>query len=139
MYFENRTCHRNCYINSSEKEKLFVFIRSLYGVSEISDKIKSQIDNFMSIIKDLTFADIRNSLYYFHNVQRNPVVARDTIGIVPKIYEEARNYFFLLKMKQNSFRKSYSNLESISREKIVMKEKPNPKKIYDIDSIVGRE
>lgn len=138
MYYESRTCHRQCYLNSSEKEKLFVFIKGLYGISEIGDKIKSQVENFMSSIDGLTFSDIKDALCYFHSIKGNPIVSRDTIGIVPKIYEEAKSYFFLLKIRQNSFKKNYPSLNSIDREKITVKKEEKKKKLYDIDSIAGR-
>lgn len=137
MYYEGRQAHRECYKESSEKEKLFVFIKSLYSIAEVGDKIKSQVDNFMSSINNLTYADIRDSLYYFHIVSGNPITSRDTIGIVPKIYEEARSYFFYLRLKRNTFKKGYKKFLEKETEQVIIKRSERERKLYNLDEIVG--
>lgn len=137
IYYEGRQAHRECYKGSSEKDKLFVFIKSLYSIAEVGDKIKSQVENFMNSINNLTYTDIRDSLYYFHIVSGNPITSRDTIGIVPKIYEEARSYFFYLRLKRNTFKKGYQKFLEKETEQVTLKRKESEKKLYNLDEIVG--
>lgn len=129
--------HRGCYLNSSEKEKLMLFIKGFYGVAKISSKIISQIENFMNTYRDMSYKDIEDSLIYFHRTKRNPIVERDTIGIVPIIYLEARSHMLIAQLANASMAKGIKRFRERKKERepISIIAPKRRRKLYDLELI----
>jgi hypothetical protein len=105
----SKTYHINCYqqfeIRKQHRYELLEYICELYKVPMANGFITKQIKEYETQY-NYTLKGIQMSLYYFHEVQGNPVqedadnmkYKTRGIGIVPHIYEEAKRYF--IKMQQ---------------------------------------
>lgn len=72
----------------------------LFNKNYVSPKIQSQINNFVEKY-DYTYSGIHRSLIYWIEIKKHPYdTSYDSIGIVPKIYENAKNYFRALWLAQ---------------------------------------
>jgi hypothetical protein len=80
---------------------------------------------------------IQMSLYYFHEVQGNPVQSDENnqkyktrgIGIVPYIYDEAKDYFLKMQQIQNSAR----GLQIVTEPEIIYTKPVKKRKANFID------
>ena len=82
-----RYVHTACQEISS-KEKLF-------NLKHMSNRINLQIKKYLQEHPEYTYSGIRRSLEYFYEIKKNPIEkANGGIGIVPWIYEEAKQYYY---------------------------------------------
>ena len=96
-----RYAHKICYdqhqshLTQEQKdiEALHNYIKKLFGIDSLSVKIKKQIEDYHNN-KNYTYSGIYKSLLYFYQVKGNSIDnANGGIGIVPYVYEDARNYY----------------------------------------------
>ena len=96
-----RYAHKICYdqhqshLTQEQKdiEALHNYIKKLFGIDSLSVKIKKQIEDYHNN-KNYTYSGIYKSLLYFYQVKGNSIdKANGGIGIVPYVYEDARNYY----------------------------------------------
>lgn len=96
-----RFAHKICYdqheshLTQEQKdlETLQNFIKKLFNTDTISVRIKKQIEDYHNN-KNYTYSGIYKSLVYFYQVKGNSIEkANGGIGIVPYVYEDARNYY----------------------------------------------
>lgn len=96
-----RYAHKLCYdqhqshLTQEQKdmETLNAYIKKLFGIDTITAKIKKQIEMYHNENK-YTYSGIYKSLVYFYQVKGNSIEkANGGIGIVPYVYEDARNYY----------------------------------------------
>ena len=57
-----------------------------------------------TIAKDynFTYSGIMKSLEYFHRVKKNPIDTKYGIGIIPYVYNEAKDYYYKLYLAQHA-------------------------------------
>jgi hypothetical protein len=78
-----------------DKEDLYNYIKALFNVDSVPLKAEQQIKKMMKENKNYTYSGIFKSLYYFYDVKGNSLDrANGGIGIVPFVYEEAREYYY---------------------------------------------
>lgn len=93
-------CHQKAFDNKSKEEKdkeiLENYIKQLFGISTLSDKIKRQLKTYMSDKeKHYTYSGIYKTLKYFFEIKGNSIEkANGGIGIVSWVYDEAYRYWY---------------------------------------------
>lgn len=79
-----------------EREELFNTIRDIFGDLANYPAITKQVDKYTSEY-DYTFSGIRKSLEYFYVKKGNDILkSKGMLSIVPYVYEDARNYYYML-------------------------------------------
>ena len=98
---KTRYAHKACYdrhnaeMSQEERDKLVLtnFIKQLFGLDTIPAKITKQIQDYHDN-KEYTYSGIYKSLVWFYQIKGNSIDrANGGIGIVPYVYEDARNYY----------------------------------------------
>ncbi len=85
----------------TEREKLNKYICEIFEIDRVSPLIDKQISEFTKI-NGYTISGIYNTLKYFFSIGERDV-GEDVrgIGIVPYVYEEAKEYFETIKKATN--------------------------------------
>ena len=105
---KTRYAHKACYERHTaemtqeerDKEILEKFIKQLFQIDTISQKIKTQIKDYHEN-KKYTYSGIYKSLVWFYQIKKNPIEkANGGIGIVPYVYEDARAYYTAMWLAQ---------------------------------------
>lgn len=105
---KTRYAHKACYerhtaeLTQEERdlEILNKFIKKLFNIDTVSEKIKRQIKDYHDN-KNYTYSGIYKSLVWFYEIKKHPIdKANGGIGIVPYVYEDARNYYTAMWMAQ---------------------------------------
>lgn len=108
VHEKNRYWHKECYdktIQSVTQEELDLrelegYILKLLKLDYMNARVKKQIKTMMETY-NFTYTGILKSLMYFYEVKDNNVEkANGGIGIVPYVYEEAKQYFLTIYMAQ---------------------------------------
>lgn len=98
---KTRYAHKACYdrhnAEMSQEERdyevLVKFIKQLFQIDALSAKIKKQIEDYHDN-KSYTYSGIYKSLVWFYQIKGNSIdKANGGIGIVPYVYEDAKNYY----------------------------------------------
>lgn len=91
--YNNKNFHPQCYGAKLERQELFDYICMIFKLKKPGPKVNSQRRTF---IDKYGFSDVGmlNALKYIYEVKKdNPAKAREGIGLIPYVYEEAENYF----------------------------------------------
>lgn len=103
-----RYAHKICYdqhmadISQEEKDLIALnnYIKKLFNITSITPRIHKQIEDYHNE-KNYTYSGILKSLIYFFQIKGNSIEkANGGIGIVPYVYEDARNYYTAIWMAQ---------------------------------------
>lgn len=136
--------HEKCYNSFQTKKQhrieLLEYICALYSIPVANGFILKQIKEFEEQYF-YTLKGIQMTLQYFHQVQGNPVNPTNTkykttkgIGIVPHVYDEARDYF----IRMQSITTSAQNIVISSTVDVVYVRstiKKKPKNFIEIKGI----
>lgn len=80
-------------LTDKDREELNNYICQLFGVDLLPYTINKQIEEYTSQL-EYSFSSIEKTLRYFYEFKENQIdVSRQTIGIVPYIYEEAKRFY----------------------------------------------
>ena len=100
-----RYAHKTCADKhpADDAERLKVYIIQLYKCEDdaLWQKLMLQAQ---TIAKDynFTYSGIMKSLEYFHRVKKNPVNTKYGIGIIPYVYNDAKDYYYQLYLAQHA-------------------------------------
>lgn len=127
MYRQKKLCLK-CYElktslnrqSDEKRKKLEKYICKLFKFDELPIGYSQQIDKFIKEYK-FTATGIEASLYYFYELLENDISKDVYLGIVPKIYNEAKNYFKELK-KIEEINANFEPKKEVERVRI---QKPN--------------
>lgn len=128
-----RYAHKECSIrqdellSKEEKDKIELekYILKLLNEDYISPRVRKQLNQYVNEYH-YTYSGIHKSLYYFYEIQKNPVEkANGSIGIVPYIYKASYDYYYSLWLAQQN-NKDKVVQEYIPTEKTI--KIPNPQK-----------
>ncbi len=101
----NRYAHEVCPNATQEqldKVELFAYIKKVLNIQAISLKIQSQIDSYTMEYK-YTYSGILKTLKYWYEVKKSdPAKANGGIGIVPYIYDQAKDYYYRIYLAHNA-------------------------------------
>ena len=135
---KNRYCHAECYKTlthrNEERAKLIDFINNLYYPTEVNWKlVGAQIKRYKD--EGMTYTGMRLTLEYFFSIRKNDLSKSRGVGIIPYVYDQARNYY--MKLEKDKMRKA--EIESTQTEPkqttniITITTKENKKKLLSFD------
>ncbi len=86
--------------NISKQEQdyndLINYIKKLYNVPAVLPTVIKQIKDFRQEY-GYTYVGMRKSLHWFYELKNNPISkSNNTIGIIPYIYEDVKDYYYHL-------------------------------------------
>ena len=106
--------HKECFEQEekrekTDQEKLNEYIMKLFKTTYVSPRIQKQIKTYIEQY-DVTYSGIQRSLEYWIDIKKHKYdTSFDSIGIVPKIYNDAKNYFYAIwEAKQKNEGKQFS-------------------------------
>lgn len=81
-----------------------------------------------------TYTGMEKALKYFYEIKRNPISkAKGSIGILPHIYEEAKNYYLQIYLAQQEQQKNIDTYQSNSKvQNIKINVQPRKKKLFNL-------
>ncbi|SNZ10019.1 hypothetical protein SAMN05421503_1474 [Terribacillus aidingensis] len=124
---QKRYYHPNCLEakknESQDYKDLIEYICELHGISRPTGMMVKQIKEFRNDY-NYKLKGIELALRYFYETESNPVREGDGIGIVPYIYDKARDHYVTIL----NVEESVENAE-LPQEKVVSVLSPKPKKI----------
>jgi len=124
-----RYAHKSCSekieaaIPQEEKDyiKLEEYIKKLFKTDKINAKTKKQIRDFKQEY-GYTYTGMFKTLYWWYEIKGHTTeLARDGIGIVPYVYDDAEKYYFVLYMAEQMNKKI-----STYKPEIIEVEIPSP-------------
>lgn len=94
---ENLYAHKECFDKEqarpkSDREQLEIYIANLFGLDFCTPYMIRQLNSFETD-RGYTASGILKTLVYFYDVKANPVPDRPSVGIIPYLYEEAKEYY----------------------------------------------
>ena len=140
--YKNRKYHIKCYKefvdelynksknNQDSKQELYEYICKLFNLKEITPLIQIQLEKYYTDY-EFTYDGMLYTLKYFFEIMENDINKCEGIGIIPYIYQEAKE-FYILKDSLSS-----QNIEKNINNKVV-KIKPidySQNKIIDINNL----
>lgn len=91
---EGKIFHKDCHSEYLDRRELFRYCCSLWGLKAPGPLISRQAKKFRQ--KGYTYRGMMFSLKYFYEVKnnnKNKYKGSETIGIIPYIYEEAKQHY----------------------------------------------
>ena len=115
--YKKRYYHQKCFDTwqreGDEYKSLMAYISELYRVEFPSMVIKKQIKDMKE--EGYKYKGMELALRYFFDTLENKVQENTGVGIIPYVYEEAKNHY----IKQIKIAKSINNLETDQQEYVV--------------------
>lgn len=102
--YKNKHYHSLCYKkmceelfdnatkNLDSQQELYNYICKLFNLSELSPFLSAQLKKFENEY-NMTYDGMWYSLKYYFEILGNPIDKRRGVGIVPYVYDEARNFY----------------------------------------------
>lgn len=143
--YDNKNFHPHCLEEYKAKLELIDYICKTFGfkTGKPGPRIYSQIKLYREK-NHYTYLGMKNSLIYFYEIKKNNLndKNKETIGIIPYIYEEAQEYFSKLENKKALIKKELEKTKVIEPTKIYLKEtasKVRNSKIVSLNNIFEEE
>lgn len=101
MVNSRRYAHESCYQESQgkadkikhDKEQLELYIKELFGYQKLPDRVNKQIRQYTNE-KGYSYSGIYKTLKYWFDIKKGDLEkANGGIGIVPYVYDQARDYW----------------------------------------------
>lgn len=143
-----RHYHEECFnklqIRKQHRSELLDYICELYKIPIPNGLILKQIKEYETEYK-YTLKGIQMSLHYFHIINGNPVEIENSkyntakgIGIVPYVYDDAKNYYVKMQMINVSARNTTIQTKA-EIVKIKQTKKEKPKNLIEIKGIANEQ
>lgn len=132
---QRRYAHKECAIKEYnrkqqediDKTNLEKYILKLFNIDFLNPRIKKQISEYVNVYH-YSYSSIQKALVYFFEIKGNSIEkANGGIGIVPYIYDEARNYFYILWLAEENNKDK--NIIDYKPQVIEVKMQPPIKKV----------
>lgn len=138
--YAHKSCHEEHESKKTQEEKdeenLRKYIKKLFNISTIPQKINKQIEKFVKE-NNYSYSGIERSLIYFYEIKGNSLdKSNGGIGIVPWVYDDAwRYYYSIWQAKQKQDYVITNQIDSlIPQEEIVIittpQRKPKKRQIF---------
>lgn len=108
------------------RKELYDYICDLYNMKFPTGLIIKQIKEYKEEY-GYKYSGMLLTLKYFYEIQENPVKYNDGVGIIPYIYEEAKEYY----LDQQRIRKEAKNIKEISKKENIEIKKNDDSKQYN--------
>lgn len=106
---DNKNFHERCAQLYLDKKKLHETICRIFNLKQPGPRNNAYVSKFFN--EGMTYKGMNSTLVYFYEIKKNDTKkAREGIGIIPYVYEEAREYF---KMENKRKQENESRLEKI--------------------------
>lgn len=88
---------------TTSKEKLMKYIQQIYDLDAGSTSFQAKLKQANEMVekKGMTYSGIHGTLKYFVEVKKQSIKNSDYLGIVPFIYDEAKEYYKRMKEINN--------------------------------------
>lgn len=136
-----RYAHKKCAeqveatIPQDEKDynNLEKYIKQLFKTDKINAKTKKQIRDFKQEY-GYTYTGILKTLYWWYEIKGHTTeLAKDGIGIVPYVYDDAESYYYTLYLADQINRRIQTYQPKVIEVEIPSPEvEPNPIKLFKI-------
>lgn len=109
---KNRYAHKECYDKyqaqmdkeAADSEKLNQYILTLFNYKTMPEKVKKQIKTYVTE-NGYSYSGILKSLIYHYEIKHGDIEkANGGIGIVPWVYETAKQYYYNIWLAQQQNR-----------------------------------
>lgn len=127
--YYHATCLENKELHEKERQILFDYICKLYEVDVPNGYVMKQMKDYHTKY-NYRYAGMKMALEYFYDIKLNPLPDFQTIGILPYIYDEAKDYY--------TEQRRIQNMEYKEVEKKVTNIRP-PKKVDRKRKIINME
>lgn len=108
----HETCYQQFQLRGQHRSDLINYICELYRIQTPNGFMLKQIKEFQDDY-GYTLKGMELALRYFHDIEGNSVDAKG-IGIVPYIYEDARNYY----IRMNNVKKHSQNVVELQNKEV---------------------
>lgn len=126
----DRWVHSGCALIHPENdyEKLMIYIIQLYKLKEnyIPQKLQKQVTQYENEY-EYTYSGMQKALHYWYEIKKNPIDRNRGIGIIPRIYAEAKRYYYSLYLTQ--LQNEHKDYKEYVPEDIEIKISPPKKKV----------
>lgn len=133
-----KTYHKHCFeqfeLGKQHRKELHEYICELYSMPIVNGFILKQIKEFEEVY-GYKLGGMKLALQYFHEIEGNPVESANVkyktqgIGIIPYIYDEARDHF----MKMNQIQQSAKEKKITTEAEVIYVRQPKKKRTNYID------
>lgn len=122
----NRYAHKQCSINSvpverREQLELEEYVKKLFKMDYVHPNIQKQITEYVGHLGFSYSGIYRTLFYYFEILNNRPTLSNPTIGIVPYVYPQAREYYYTLYMAQKLNQEQKDKIKAPNEVTIVIK------------------
>ena len=86
---------------NNDYEKLMIYILQLYKLKDnyIPQNLQKQVTQYENEY-EFTYSGMQKALKYWYEVKKHPIDRNRGIGIIPLIYQEAKQYYYSLYLAQ---------------------------------------
>lgn len=126
---KGKNFHAACVAEYEDKLALFDYCCNLWGLQTVGPLIARQAKNYRA--QGYTYKGMMFSLKYFYEVRhndRNKFKGRETIGIIPHIYDEAKYFYSALTEQRKEIAEQLIEQNQQSIEVRRIKKSPSQKK-----------
>lgn len=125
-----------CIQDKRERSQLYATICRIFHLKAPGPRIYAQIKNFTTN-NGYTIKGIENALVYFFDIKQNSIEkANNGIGIVPYIYEEAKQYFEIKEKQRDRVAKGAAKFKKEIRTVTLTDTTEEKKKdIFDLNDL----
>lgn len=133
---EGKAFHEECYSDYVDRRELFKYCCSLWGLKAPGPLISRQAKDFRK--KGYTYKGMKLSLKYFYEVKnndRNKYKGSETIGIIPYCYEEAKEYYTKLMLKQQELGEQAKELNTQETKVLKVRQYKKKPELFDFENL----
>ena len=99
----NRWVHKGCaqIHPANDLEKLMIYIIQLYKLKDnyIPQRLMKQITQYENDY-EFTYSGMLKALKYWYEIKKHPIDTNFGVGIIPRVYAEAKQYYYSLYLAQ---------------------------------------
>lgn len=132
--YKDKNYHNKCCQSVKERERVTQYICYLFELKAPGPRNYALLKKYID--EGYTYKGIFYSLKYFFEVQKNDKSkSKESIGIVPYVYEEAQRYFNELENKQEKIKGAIKPAETLN---VTITAKQNKgRKTLNLDDLLG--
>lgn len=137
--YKDKNYHKNCYKEVKEKDELTEYICKIFHLKKPGPRNYSLIKRYST--QGLTYTGMLNALKYFYEVQNHSTEkAKESIGIIPYVYEEANKYYNDINNRKEKIKEVVEQKEQEKKVtvKVRLDKKSNRNKtLIDLEGLIG--
>lgn len=137
--YKEKNYHDKCCQAAKERDRVCKYICYIYNLKVPGPRNYALLKKYIE--EGYTYKGIFYSLKYFYEIQKaDKAKAKESIGIVPFIYEEAQKYFEELENKQAKVKTVVSQIDAADKLNVTVStkiNKPKSRKEYNLDDLLG--